>query len=104
MRKSLRHDLSPVEDDDLIAQGEDLFAGVRHIDDGNAMGAVPLAKVVEDARLRRAVERSQRLIEQQRTGLGDQSTGERDALAFASGELGGATGSGVLDLECTQNF
>ncbi len=53
----------------------------------DAVMLVPLTQVAGEKRLRRTVQRSQWLIEQQRARLGHQSARQGDALAFASRDL-----------------
>jgi hypothetical protein len=99
MRSSLREHVTPVENDDPLAQGEDLFPTVRDVEDRDAMGFVPGAQVVENAGFRGRIEGGQRLVKQQDAGIGDERTSERDALTFAAGDFARASIAQIADME-----
>jgi len=64
MRLPLSHDSSRVQHDDLVAQGKHFFAIVSDEENRNAVMLIPLPQIADEQRLRRAVQRSQWLIEQ----------------------------------------
>jgi hypothetical protein len=87
MRRAVGENASTVEHDDALAESKDLFAAVRDVENRNAVSLVPGAEIVEDSGFRSGVESGKRLVEQKNAGIGDESSGERNALTFASGDL-----------------
>jgi len=81
MRLPLRHDSSRVQHNDLVAKGKHFLAIVRDEKNRDAVMQIPLAQIADERRLRRTIERSQRLIEQQGARFGYQRPRQGDALA-----------------------
>ena len=79
--------MSRVEHEDVFSQGKDFFAAVRYIKNGNAMRAIPLAQIVNDRSLGRAIKRGQRLVEQENFRIGDERAGQSNTLALAAGNF-----------------
>jgi hypothetical protein len=63
---------------------------VRHVDDRDAQLVAARVQVGQDAPAERDVHGGQRLVEQEQRRAGHQRAAERDALAFAAGEIGDA--------------
>ena len=103
MRRALGDDASGVEDQHALAQGENFFAAVSDIEDGNAVSLIPLAQIVDDLRLGRGIERGQRFVEQQNGGIGDERSGQSGALAFSPGNLSRVAPREVRDSKCLKN-
>src|SRR5258708_19410395 len=80
----LRHDSSCVQHNDLVAQGKHFLAIVRDEENRDTVMLVPLTEIADERRLRRTVQRSQWLIEQQRAWFGHQSPRQGHAPALAS--------------------
>src|SRR5580658_1005712 len=97
MRLPLRRDPSRVQHNDLVAQGKHFFAVVSDEENWDAVMLVPLAQIANKQRLRRTVQRSQWLIEQQHARFGHQSARQSDALALASRNLRRMPVAQVLD-------
>ena len=92
-------DAALIEHDDAFAEREDLAVRVGHVQDGNVVRRVPGAQIVDDPRLRRVIERRQRLVEQQHVRIGDQRARQRHALTFAAGNRVRPPGEQVVDAE-----
>ena len=99
MRLSLRHDSSRIQHNDLVAEGKHFLAIVGDEKNRDAVMLVPLAQIADERRLRRTVQRSQWLIEQQRARFGHQRARQGDALALASGDLRRSPVAQVIDAE-----
>ena len=82
-----------------VAEREGLAVAVGDVEHRDAPGLVPAPEVVHDVALNRVVERRQRLVEQQRVGIGDERPGERRPLTFAAGNLVRATAEQPFDVE-----
>src|ERR1039458_6357292 len=65
---------------------------------------VPAAQIADERRLRRTVQRSEWLIEQQRARFGHQSARQSDALALASRDLRRPPVPQVIDAERVEHF
>jgi hypothetical protein len=72
---------------------------VRDVDDGDPARPVPDAQVVENPRLRRVVERRERLVEQQRIRIGHQRPRERRALPLAARDCARLARAQIRDAE-----
>src|SRR5579863_8746880 len=103
MRRALGDDASGVEYDDSLAEGEDFVAAVGHVEDRDAVGAVPFAQVFDDQRLGWGIERGQGFIEKQNFGISDQRSCESDALAFSTRNFPGATPCQMGNTECAED-
>src|SRR5580658_4760531 len=104
MRPSLRHDSSRVQHNDLVAQGKHFLTAVGDKENRNPVKLVPLAQIPDQRGLRRTVQRSQWLIEQQRAWIGHQGPRQRDTLAFSSGNLRRSAVAQVIDAEHSKYF
>ncbi len=100
----LRYDSSRVQHDHLIAQGKYFFSVMSDEENRDAVILVPLPQIAHQQRLRRTIERRQRLIEQQRSRFGHQRASQRDSLALASGDLPRPPIAQVTDPEQVENF
>ena len=87
--RGVRRLLDPavVHDDDQVGQRHRLFLAVRDVDEGDAERGLQLLQLGAHADLQERVERRQRLVEQQRFGIGDQRARQRHALLLAAGQL-----------------
>jgi len=104
VRLPLRYDSSCVKDNDLIAEGKHFLAIVGDEENRDAVMLAPLAQIADERRLRRTVQRSQWLVEQQRAGLSHQSARQGDALALTSGDLRRSPVTQVIDAEHIEHF
>src|SRR5258708_32927317 len=104
MRPTLGHDSSRVKHDDLVTEGKHLFAIVGDEENRNAVILVPLAKIRDERRLRRTVQRGERLIKQQFARFGDERARQGDALALASGDLRRSPVAQTIEAEARKNF
>src|ERR1700674_2481084 len=104
MRSTLSHDSPRVKHNDLVAEGKDFLAMVGDEENRDAVMLVPLAKIRDERRLRRPVERGQWLIKQQCAWLGHQSARQGDALTLASGDLRRSPVAQTIDAEARKNF
>src|SRR5579872_1693603 len=103
MRRTIGNDASGIEQEDSFSQGEHFLAAVRDVEDGDAMGLIPLAKIVDDLRLCRSVKPSQRFVEQEHFWIRDQGSRQGDTLAFSARDLAHAAGSEMRNTEDLQN-
>src|SRR5512133_45204 len=87
LRRSLGDDHTTFQHNHAIAESIGFASIVSHIEDGYLVNAVPVAQVVDDTRLRRRIERSERFIEQEETWFCRQCPGQCDALALAARDL-----------------
>src|SRR5271169_2558558 len=101
MRLSLGHDSSRVQHNDLVAEGKYFLAIMSNKKNRHAVMLVPLAQIADEKRLRRTVQSSQRLIEQQRPRFGHQRARQGDALALTSGDLRWPPVAQVIDAKQT---
>ena len=99
VRRAAGGDPSVFERDQPVAEREGLAVAVGHVEHGDAPGLVPALEVVHDVALDRVVERRQRLVEQQRFGVGDERAGQRRALTLAAGNLVRAAAEQPFDVE-----
>src|ERR1700687_4903415 len=104
MRLPLRNDSSRVKHDDLVAEGKYFLAIVGDEENRDAVIMVPLTQVAHERRFRRAVQRSQWLIEQQRARFGHESARQGDTLALASGDLRRSPVAQTIDAEARKNL
>ena len=80
-------DLRVVHDDDPIRHRQRLFLVVRHVDEHQPELALEVPQLDAHAQLKQPVEVAERLVQEQRLGLGDEHAGECDPLLLAPGEL-----------------
>ena len=85
-RSDLPH-AAVVDDGDAVAHAHRLDLVVGHVDRGDADPLLELLDLLSCRGAQLGVEVGQRLVEQQRGRLAHQRARERDALAFAAGEL-----------------
>ena len=104
MRLPLRHDSSRVKHDDLVAEGKHFLAIMRDEENRDAVMLVPPAQIADQRRLRRTIQRSQWLIEQQRARFGHQRARQGDALALTSRNLRWSPVAQVIDAERGEHF
>ena len=92
-------DPAALHDRHAMTELECLADIVRHVQHGEAEPVEERAQVVEEPFPQRAVERAERLVQEQRGRLGREGTGERDALLLASGQRlnGAVAGVGEAD-------
>src|SRR5271166_3733789 len=101
MGRTLGDDASGVEYDDSLAEGEDFVAAMGHVEDRDAVGAVPFAQILDYQRLGWGIESGQRFIEKQNFGICDQRSRQSDTLALSArnfpgtalGQMGDAEGA-----------
>ena len=89
LRRALSFDFAVLENDHVLAQGEDLFPVVSDIQDRNRVQLIPPTQVFENARLGGSIECRERFIKQQKPGRGDESAREGHTLALSARNLGG---------------
>ncbi len=89
VRSAVGDDAAIFEHEDAVAKSENLFAVVSDVNDGDGVGRVPGAEVVDDFRFGGGVERGQRLVEQQDTRVGHEGAGQSYSLPLAAGNLSG---------------
>src|ERR1035437_1686893 len=99
MRLPSGHYYSGVKHNDFVAEGKHFLAVVGDEKNRDAVMLVPPAQIADQRRLRGTVQRSQGLIEEQGAWFGDQSAGQGDALALASGDLRRSPVAHVIDAE-----
>ena len=104
MWPALRDDSSRVEHNDLVAEGEHFLAIVGDEENRDAVILVPRAKIRDERRLRRTVQRGQRLIVQQGAWVGYERARQGDALALASGDLRRPPVAQTIEAEARKNF
>ena len=85
----LRHllDHAAVHDDDLVGHDQRLALVVGDVDGGDAEFALDAAEFELHLLAQFAVERGERLVEEQKVGLEDQRARDRDALLLPAGQF-----------------
>jgi hypothetical protein len=92
MRRTIGNDVSSVEHERSFSQSENFLTAVCDVEDRDAVGLIPLAKVGNYFRFRRRIERSQRFVEQEYFGIRNQGSRQGDTLAFSARDLAHAAG------------
>src|SRR5574343_1448384 len=92
-------DLAGIEQDQVVGQPGNLVRRMADVDDRDRQFAMQALQIRQDFQLALQIQRSQRLVHQQNFRPGEQGAGDCDALAFATGKLGGGAIEQMLDAE-----
>ncbi len=87
LRKALGHNPPVFHNQHALAQRKHLFAIMGDVKNRNPEACIPRPQVGNNPGLGHRVQRSQRLIEQQRTRTRHQRSRQRHPLTFAAGNL-----------------
>ncbi len=87
-----------------VGERDRLGLGVGDVDEGDAELGLQAAELAAHAEPEELVERRERLVEEQHPRIGDQRTGERDALLLAAGKLGRHAVPELLELDPLQHL
>src|SRR5579863_2126250 len=74
------------------------------VKNGDAMGLIPAAEVVDDLGFGRGIERGEGFVEQKKAGGGDQRPRKSNALPLSTGDLGGAALLQMIDMKILQRL
>ena len=97
-------DAAAVHDRDPVGHRERLFLVVRDVDEGRAELVLDALQLELHLLAQLHVERSERLVEQERRRPVDERAGERDPLLLAAGELARAPALEALELDDPQHL
>ena len=99
LRPAYLRDAAGLHHGDAVGEREGLALIVRHEDRGDAEPAQEQRQLELHLLAQIAVERAERLVEQQHVGPDRESAGDRDALALAATQLGGIASLEPPELE-----
>ena len=80
-------DAAVVHHDDEVGQRHGLFLGMGDVDESHAELALPALQLRPHIDVEERIESGERLVEEQRLGLGDERAGQRHALLLATRQL-----------------
>ncbi len=104
VRRAGLHDAAGVHHGEAGRHRHRLLLVVGHYDEGEAELVLQAHHLESRALAQLAVERRQRLVEQQNLGSLDQGAGERHALALTTGKLRGLAGAEAVEPDQRERF
>ena len=96
-------DPSALEEDDVVGEARHFVDRVAHVDHRDRQLVAQALEAGHEVDLARGVERRQWLVEEEELRLGEERLGDRDALAFAAGEVAGRPREQRLEPELTHH-
>jgi hypothetical protein len=87
----------------MLAQSHYFVAAVRDIENRDAVNPVPAPEIVHDSCLGGCVQSRERFVEQKQAGISHESSGQRYALTFSTGDFRWQLPAQVVDAELVQH-